>query len=99
MLYLSRKRELMADAGCVELLRTNEPLARALIKIDEDHKTNTETYNHAYGATPHEQVRQTAYLYDPSDAGMPAFKSLNDMFSTHPSLAERLQSLGIEKRL
>lgn len=99
MLYLSRKRELMADAGSVELLRTNEPLANALIKIDGDHKTNAEVYNQAYASTPHEQVRHAAYLYDPSDAGMPALKSLNDMFSTHPSLAERLKTLGIEKRL
>ena len=33
MLYLSRTREYMADAGCVELMRTNEPLARALLQI------------------------------------------------------------------
>lgn len=99
MLYLSRTRELMADAGSVELLRDNEPLARALIKIDEDHKTNAKIYNQAYANTPHEEVRYTAYLYDPKEASISVFKSLNDIFSTHPSLAERLKALGIEKRL
>lgn len=97
MLYLSRKRELMADAGSVELLRNNEPLARALIKIDADHKTNAEVYNKAYANTPNEQVRHAAYLYDPEEAGISAFKSINDIFSSHPPLAERLKALGIEK--
>ncbi len=97
MLYLSRKRELMADAGSVELLRNNEPLARALIKIDGDHKTNAEVYNKAYTSTPNEQVRHAAYLYDPEEAGISAFKSINDIFSSHPPLAERLKALGIEK--
>ncbi len=32
MLFLSRTREYMADAGAVELMRDNEPLARALLK-------------------------------------------------------------------
>lgn len=97
MLYLSRKRELMADAGSVELLRNNEPLARALIKIDGDHKTNAVVYNQAYANTPNEQVRHAAYLYDPEEAGISAFKSINDIFSTHPTLEVRLKALGIEK--
>jgi heat shock protein HtpX len=99
MLYLSRTRELMADAGSVELLRNNEPLADALLKIDADHKTNVEIYSQAYAATSHEQVRQASYLYDPKDAGIRSFQSLNDIFSTHPSLEERLKALGVEKRL
>ena len=37
LLYLSRTRELMADAGSVELMRTNQPLASALMKISNDH--------------------------------------------------------------
>lgn len=94
VLYLSRTRELMADAGSVELVRDNESLIRALLKIDSDHKDNTEVYTKAYASTPHEQVRHAAYLYDPSDAGISALKSLNDMFSTHPSLQERLKALG-----
>lgn len=94
VLYLSRTRELMADAGSVELMRDNEPLIRALLKIDSDHKDNAEVYTKSYASTPHEQVRHAAYLYDPSDAGISALQSLNDMFSTHPSLQDRLKALG-----
>lgn len=97
MLYLSRTRELMADAGGVELLRNNEPLADALLKIDADHKANIDTYNQAYGTTPHEQIRQASYLYDPKAAGIRSFASLNDLFSTHPSLEDRLKALGVKK--
>ena len=43
-LFLSRTREFMADAGCVELMRDNEPMARALLKISDDHQTHAEQY-------------------------------------------------------
>src|SRR5271170_2142103 len=59
--------KLMADAGCVELMRDNEPMARALLKISDDHEEHAEHYEKEYGETPHEQVRQASYLYDPSD--------------------------------
>lgn len=98
MLYLSRTRELMADSGCVELMRSNEPLARALLKIDADHINNLDDYKKAYSNTAHEQVRQASYLYDPNYAGISTDSSLNSLFSTHPPLAERLKALGVEKR-
>lgn len=94
LLYLSRTREVMADAGAVELTRTNEPLATALLKISGDHADNRDKYNAAYGATAHEQVRRSAYIFDPADAGIKSMVSLNDMFSTHPSLETRLALLG-----
>lgn len=94
LLYLSRTREVMADAGAVELTRTNEPLATALLKISGDHNENRDKYNAAYGATAHEQVRRSAYIFDPADAGIKSMVSLNDMFSTHPSLETRLALLG-----
>jgi heat shock protein HtpX len=98
MMYLSRTRELMADSGCVELMRSNKPLARALLKIDADHKANVDDYKSAYNNTPHEEVRQASYLYDPGEAGIATIFSLNTLFSTHPSLATRLEALGISKR-
>lgn len=98
ILYLSRTRELMADAGCVELTRANEPLARALIKISGDHTEHKTEYSAAYQNTPHENVRREAYIYDPSESGMANFTSINDFFSTHPSLETRLQALGYTKR-
>lgn len=94
LMYLSRKRELMADAGAVQLTRTNEPLARALIKISGDYQDHQADYQAAIQQTPHESVRREAYLYDPSQAGVMNVSSINDMFSTHPSLETRLQALG-----
>ncbi len=98
LLYLSRRRELMADAGCVELTRTNEPLARALIKISDDHTQNRDAYTKAYQQTPHENVRREAYIFDPFQAGIKASISPTDLFSTHPSLATRLAALGFKRR-
>ena len=95
MMYLSRVREYMADAGCVELMRNNEPLARALLKIQNDHTDNQETYAAAYSATPHEGVRRQAYIFDPVVAGIDAHQSISDMFSTHPSVEQRLKAMGI----
>lgn len=94
MLYLSRRREYMADAGCVELMRDNEPLARALLKIQSDHEGNCESYSAAYQATPHEAIRREAYIFDPISAGIEPRGSMSDIFSTHPAIAERLKALG-----
>ena len=95
-LFLSRTREYMADAGAVELMRDNEPLARALLKISEDHEQHADEYAAAYGNTAHEQVRRSSYLFDPSD--MNPMKSLHNAFSTHPSVEERLKALGFKHK-
>ena len=91
-MFLSRTREFMADAGSVELMRDNEPMARALLKISQDHQSHAEEYAEQYGQTAHEQVRQASYLFDPSD--IDPVKSLSSAFSTHPSVDKRLQALG-----
>lgn len=95
-LFLSRTREYMADAGCVELMRNNEPLARALLKISSDHEQHAEYYAAEYGNTPHEQVRRASYLFDPSD--IDPVKSLSSAFGTHPSIDQRLQALGFKRK-
>lgn len=97
-LYLSRTREFMADAGCVELTRENEPLARALLKIHGDYQQNAEAYNVISQQTGHESVRRQAYLYDPLQAGISIPHSLADMFSTHPSIEKRLAALGFRTK-
>lgn len=94
MLYLSRTREYMADAGSVELMRGNEPLARALLKIQDDHAQNREEYFRAYAQTRHESLRQAAYIFDPVTVGIQPMHSLSDFFSTHPSLVKRLAAIG-----
>lgn len=96
LLYLSRTREYMADAGCVELLRDNQPLASALLKINQDHQQNQEAYNQAYQVTPHENVRREAYIFDPIQAGIEARHSIADLFSTHPNIKDRLAALGFK---
>ena len=90
-LFLSRTREYMADSGCVELMRDNEPMARALLKISDDHQQHAEQYAQEYGNTPHEQVRQASYLFDPAD--IDPIKSLSSSLSTHPTVDERLAAL------
>lgn len=98
LLYLSRTRELMADAGCVQLMRTNEPLASALLKIQNDYAANKDQYSTEAQATSHENLRREAYIFDPEAAGVKLIGSLNDLFSTHPSLEERLRALGFKLR-
>lgn len=95
-LFLSRTREYMADAGSVELMRDNEPMGRALLKISEDHQQNAEQYTQEYGQTPHEQIRQASYLFDPS--GIDPVKSFNNAFSTHPAIEQRLRALGFTRK-
>lgn len=95
-LFLSRTREYMADAGCVELMRDNTPLARALLKISQDHQQNAQRYEEEYGKTAHEEVRRASYLFDPSD--IDPVKSLSSAFSTHPSIDDRLKALGFNRR-
>lgn len=91
-LFLSRTREYMADAGAVELMRDNEPMARALMKISQDHQGHAEQYAQEYGRTAHEQIRQASYLFDPSS--IDPVKSFSNAFSTHPQIEQRLEALG-----
>ena len=98
LLYLSRKREFMADAGAVELTRDNTPLAKALLKISGDHEANKEKYAMIYHGTSHEEVRREAYIFDPAQAGISIQQSLGNVFSTHPPLAERLKALGFKAK-
>lgn len=99
MLFLSRTREYMADAGSVELIRDNEPLARALLKIEGDHEAHQEKYAKAYNSTPHESVRREAYIYDPTTAGISGKNSLSDLFSTHPNIQSRLDAIGFKTKI
>jgi len=95
-LFLSRTREFMADSGAVELMRDNEPMARALLKISQDNSEHAEQYVQEYGRTAHEQVRQSSYLFDPST--IDPVKSLSNAFSTHPDIDKRLQALGYKRK-
>lgn len=93
-LYLSRTREYMADSGCVELMRDNGPMGSALLKISEDHDLHAEQYAREYANTPHEEVRNASYLFDPTDIN--PVKSLTSSFSTHPTIKQRLMAIGFK---
>ncbi|MCP4177953.1 MAG: zinc metalloprotease HtpX [bacterium] len=98
ILFLSRTREYMADSGAVELMRSNDPMATALMKISGDHQTNANRYQASYQSHQGEYFRQQAYIFDPKQAGISASKSMSEMFSTHPSIENRLEALGYEQR-
>lgn len=96
MLFLSRTREYMADAGSVELMRDNEPLASALLKIQNDYDSHQAEYSRSYKTTPHESIRNQAYIFDPTIAGIGGKNSLSDLFSTHPDIQKRLAAIGFK---
>lgn len=98
LLFLSRRREYMADAGCVELTRNNEPLARALMKIQNDTAANVEDYDKQYNQSTHDALRREAYIFDPTSAGIGTHSSFSEFFSTHPSLENRLAALGFKQK-
>lgn len=98
LLYLSRTREYMADAGAVELMRDNRPLASALLKIENDHKHNKAQYTEAYQDHPHEGIRRQSYIYDPQEAGIKPVQSFVEAFSTHPSMKKRLAAIGFTEK-
>jgi heat shock protein HtpX len=89
---------LSADAGSLQLMRTNQPLASALMKISDDHEQNRDRYNEEYTQTPHENIRREAYMFDPVQAGIQSTTSVSDFFSTHPNLEARLAALGIKRK-
>jgi len=99
MLYISRSREYMADAGAVELQRDNEAMISALLKIHHDHQAHAEDYANAYDRTAHDSVRREAYIYDPVKMGIEAASSPSDWFSTHPGLEKRLEALGYKGKI
>lgn len=77
-LAISRKREYLADATGALTTRYPEGLASALEKIQN------------YGSTMHKQSPSTAHLFfaNPLKGG-----SLNNLFSTHPPVEERIKRL------
>ena len=99
LLYLSRTREYMADAGAVLLMRTNQPLANALLKIHNDYQSHHDQYSDTRQHTLNENVRRAAYIFDPLSAGISSPTSISDFFSTHPSLEARLKALGVSEHV
>ena len=82
-LMISRNREYLADATAVSLTRNNEGLIKALMKIDSD--TNVlKTAN---------ETCSSLYISDPFKKK----KERDSIFSTHPSIANRVERLKNNK--
>ena len=78
-LMISRNREYLADATAVSLTRNNEGLIKALQKISDD--TNVlKTAN---------ETCSSLYISDPFKKK----KEKDSIFSTHPSIANRIERL------
>ena len=79
-MYISRKREFMADAGSVEFTGDKDAMITALEKISGDYDYNKEEYK---SNSRDNSSRQYAEIFSPKK-----------LFSTHPSIEERIDSLN-----
>jgi len=75
---ISRKREFLADAGSVELVKSSNPMISALSKIAGD--PNVEAVTNA-------SVAQM-FIYSPMHASR-----ISGMFASHPSVEDRIKAL------
>ncbi|MGG4661814.1 zinc metalloprotease HtpX [Providencia vermicola] len=81
--YLSRTREYMADAAAVDLTSDNQAMISALKKISGKHET------HKYDESSTGQAyRKAAYIFNKGDS----------VFSTHPSIENRIAVLEGKKQ-
>lgn len=88
-LYLSRSREYMADAAAVKLTGDNQAMIDALKKISGNHeemKYKRKSEGHAEGKEPKigDNFRGAANIFETGDS----------IFSTHPSIKNRIEQLG-----
>lgn len=82
---ISRSREFEADRGAAELLRTGEPLARALEKIE------AMAAQHPMQVAP---AQAQAYIHNPlNEMPRKSGVDISRLFSTHPATAERIRLL------
>ncbi|MGO4998116.1 zinc metalloprotease HtpX [Oceanisphaera sp. W20_SRM_FM3] len=79
--YLSRSREYMADAAAVQLTGDNQAMISALQKISGDYDQPKEEQEEYESFT--EKYRAAAYIFSKGDS----------IFSTHPSIENRLKKL------
>ena len=80
-LALSRKREFLADATAVEFTRNPDGLISALQKLDAD-SSELRSVNKA-----------TAHMYIVSPFKSNKKKSSTSLWSTHPSIEDRIEAL------
>lgn len=84
-LYLSRTREYMADAAAVQLTGDNQAMISALKKISGYHEVHDGEKEDVEKMGEH--YRSAAYIFSNGDS----------IFSTHPSIENRIKKLNGEK--
>lgn len=84
-LYLSRTREYMADAAAVQLTGDNQSMINALRKISGHHEEHAEEDKESTTKVG-EHYRSAAYIFSKGDS----------VFSTHPSIENRIKKLSGE---
>ena len=88
LMYLSRTREYMADAGAVELMRANQPMIYALKKISGDYEDNESEIT----IPKTDEIRRAAYIFN-IDSKKKYRSKMSNMFSTHPKTEDRINEL------
>lgn len=88
LMYLSRTREYMADAGAVELMRTNQPMINALKKISGDYEDNEAEIT----IPKTDEIRRAAYIFN-IDSIKKYRSKISSMFSTHPKTQDHINEL------
>jgi len=83
---LSRRRELLADAGAAEILNDPEAMALALRRLEAD----PTTVRYADASTSHLWVESPTDRVESDRQGISA---LSGLFNTHPPLASRIAAL------
>lgn len=94
-IYLDRTRETHADIGAVQLLRINEGIGSALIKIESDYQRNIFLYQNYLYLTPNENLRFDLYFYDPRLLFDNSHLLFFNLFHSQPSVRDRLKNIGV----
>ena len=81
---LSRRREYQADATAVKITRDMDALSRALLKISEDSKVD------AFSSCP---LAGNMCIADPTIRARGFMNLQNKLYSTHPSIEDRVATL------
>lgn len=81
-LFISRKREYLADASAIEMTRNPQGLIDALIKISTDTDTVVDTAN-----------KSTAHMYICNPLKEKKKNESSDLWSTHPAIGKRIEAL------
>lgn len=84
-LAVSRKKEFLADAGSVELTKNKDAMIGALKKISGDAVIEAIEGRGAGVAS--------MFIYEPKQSSTGFFAKMRNLFSTHPSIEERIALL------